>query len=793
MAGYERGVETLRAWIANPTLDPGANEATTRLYLDKLLMECLDWPIEAITAEQHQSGEYLDYVLGIPQHLAVVEAKKIGHLFSLPQGMADIHECALQTIRDHSAQNRAAVDQVSGYCQRGGIPVAVLANGEQVICFLGSRQDGVEVTKGRALVFHGLDDILSRFPEFWDALSLPGLTANSLTRRLSGSRSTLVAPPSKLSSRVPEYPGFRGRSEHETDVKVLAGLFLQDLTQQEEVSDDFLRSCYCPSGALSQYALVSREILRTRYQALSGTADTMDIAHAQRSGTLKADIIAGALADRPVVVLGDVGVGKTMFLRHLFRIDASDLLSSTVVCYVNFLTESALTDIGRLVMNRVADAIQEQREMTISDGSFIRAVYNREINEFQRGLFGPLKETDPAEYARQEIAMLASHAADPLPHMARCLHHLRGSRKYDFVVILDNVDHHAPEFQEQIYRIAESLAAKWPAAVFVSLRPSTFYRSRKTGALAAYQPRTFTVSPPRVNEVILKRLEFAMRQLEDTGRLDSFPRGLTVSSESLMEYLRVLQTAFTSDRPIIELVDNLSSGNVRTALAYLQDFVGSGYVDTDRLVTAATRSNRRYTIPIHEFIRAILFGEYSYYDPRSSTIPNAFDVSSSTRSEHFALCELLATVDVAGSGRPSGFAPSGVVYDSMQALFPLPIVSFHLIRAIQSGLLETEGPSDSAPMRITRAGSYLYKRLVAEFSYVDAMTIDTPIVDPGARALIRDVMAIGDRLDRTSAFLNYLDECWGDVQGERRFDWPTISSGCRSQLAFVRARLPAGT
>lgn len=427
--------------------------------------------------------------------------------------------------------------------------------------------------------------------------------------------------------------------------------------------------------------------------------------------------------------------------------------------------------------------------MSISDGSFIRAVYNREINDFQRGLFGPLKQTDPTEYSRQEIAMLASYAADPLPHMARCLHHLRGSRKYDFVVILDNVDHHAPEFQEQIYRIAESLAAKWPAAVFVSLRPSTFYRSRKTGALAAYQPRTFTVSPPRVNEVVLKRLDFAMRQLEDTGRLDSFPRGLTVSSESLMEYLRVLQTAFTVDRPIIELVDNLSSGNVRTALGYLQDFVGSGYVDTERLVTAATRGNRRYVIPIHEFIRAILFGEYSYYDPRSSTIPNAFDISSSTRGEHFALCELLATVDVAGSGRPSGFAPSGVLYDSMQALFPPSIVSFHLTRAIQSGLVETDGPSDSAPLRITRAGSYVYKRLVTEFSYVDAMTVDTPIVDPQARALVRDVFAIGDRLDRTDAFLDYLDLCWDDLRGERRFDWPTVSSGCRSKVALVRGRI----
>lgn len=788
MSGYERGVDTLREWISDPTLDLGANEATTRLYLNKLLMECLDWPIEAITAERYQSGEYLDYVLGLPQSLAVVEAKKVGQAFTLPAGVQGSHECSLETIRQHSTQNRDAVDQVAGYCQRGGVPVAVLANGEQVICFLGSRQDGVEVLKGRAVVFHSLEDILSRFAEFWDALSLPGLTAGSLARRLSGAGSTLLAPPAKLATRIPGYPGFRGRSEQETDVKVLAGLFLQDLTQQEEVSEDFLRSCYCPSGALSQYALVSREILKTRYQALAGTTDTMDIAQAQRTGTLEADIVAGALADRPVVVLGDVGVGKTMFLRHLFRIDASDLLSNTVICYVNLLTESGLTDIGHLVMDQMATSLREQRGIRIHEGDFIRAVYNAQINEFQKGLFGPLKESDPAEFQRQQISMLASYAADPIPHMARCLNHLRGSRKLDFVVILDNVDHHTPEFQEQIYRVAESLAAKWPAAVFVSLRPGTFYRSRKTGALSAYQPRAFTVSPPRVNEVILKRLQFAKRQLETTGRLDSFPRGLTVSSRSLMEYLEVLELAFTNDRPIIELVDNLSSGNVRTALGYLQDFVGSGYVDTERLVSAG-RNSRRYVIPMHEFIRAVLFGEYSHYDPRSSTIPNAFDISSSTRSEHFALCELLATIEASGNGRPSGFAPANVVYDSMQAAYPLPIVSYHLTRALQNGLIETEAASESAPMRITRSGTYLHKRLVAEFSYVDAMIVDTPIVDPVARAQLRDVMPIAERVDRTSAFLDYLDSCWGNAEGERRFDWPTVSAGCRLQLARVRSRI----
>jgi hypothetical protein len=41
--------------------------------------------------------------------------------------------------------------------------------------------------------------------------------------------------------------------------------FLQDIVKAKELEDDFLRECYCTSGALSQYALITRDILKSRY------------------------------------------------------------------------------------------------------------------------------------------------------------------------------------------------------------------------------------------------------------------------------------------------------------------------------------------------------------------------------------------------------------------------------------------------------------------------------------------------------------------------------------------------
>ncbi len=239
------------------------NEATTRLHLiDPLLMDCLAWQPEDIRCEDHVDGEYADYVVGRPMPRMVVEAKREGRTFSLPLGVTS-RIVDLQTLATDPTV-RAALEQVLAYCQARSIPVAVATNGHQLIAFLASRQDAVRPLHGKAVVFRSLAEMRDDFRTFWDLLSRPGLAQATLQRRLSAVEG-FTAPPRKLSDRIPNYPGFRPRSELETDLKILGQLFILDIAGEREVSDDFLRECYCPSGALSQYALVSKEILRARY------------------------------------------------------------------------------------------------------------------------------------------------------------------------------------------------------------------------------------------------------------------------------------------------------------------------------------------------------------------------------------------------------------------------------------------------------------------------------------------------------------------------------------------------
>ncbi|MFC9355845.1 hypothetical protein ACFTZB_04555 [Rhodococcus sp. NPDC057014] len=497
MTAFERGREVLTK-LAERSEKTDYNEATTRRnVIDVIVKDVLAWPDDQVMCEEHVDGDYLDYTLGSPELRAVLEAKRSGNTFEVPAGTVS-GRIDLSTIRNHSTRNQSAVDQVLGYCQKSGIGIAILSNGFQLIAFLGSRSDGRKPTEGRAIFYASLDDAIKEFHQFWDYFSLDGMIRGDITRALTH-RAAATPPPPPLSSRINTYPGYRIGTEMETDLRILGDLFIQDVVREESITDDFLAECYCSSGALSQYAVVSKEILKTRYLML-GEQVNAETAR-DRRGTnpgLRDDVIAGAITKRPIILLGDVGVGKSIFLKHLFRIEAKDLLDKTTVFYVDFLKHSGLIgDVPGHIVEVVKSALNDIHDIDIDDRQFVRSVYNKELNSFKRGIFGELEHSDPGEYRRREIEMLAENLTNSYEHVRRSLAFLQTSRGYNFVVALDNVDQHQPAFQEQIFIAGQSLAETWPSAVFMSLRPDTFHESRRSGVLAAYQPRVFTVSPPR--------------------------------------------------------------------------------------------------------------------------------------------------------------------------------------------------------------------------------------------------------------------------------------------------------
>jgi GTPase SAR1 family protein len=800
VADYEHGkasLDRLIEWWAEAG-SADRNEATTRLHLiNGLLVDVLGWPKCDVIAETSHDGVFADYSLGLPAVRAIVEAKREGTYFELPAGLG-AGVAKLETVIDGNPAVAGAARQVLRYCQDRGVPIAVFTNGHQLVAFVANRGDGVPPLKGRALIFESLEAMRGAFQVLWDNMSPAGIELMRPQATLGDDVSD--TPPQKLSARVADYPGYWARNKIATELKTLGELVLQDLVLAPELEPEFLRRCYLTSSELSEYALVSKEILEARYSVIETMEADVAPASARDRGDLssdlRVDVTAASLGRRPLILLGDVGVGKSIFIRHFVQVDAREVMAKSIVLTVNFGGEPALAaDLRGYVMDQFVVQLRDNYELNLEADKFVRGVYEHDLKSFETSVASRLAKSSPQLYLEKEIALLERKLEKRDQHLQASFRHITKSLRRQVVIFLDNIDQRELDFQEQVFLIGQSLAETWPATVFLSLRPETFFRSRTTGSLTAYAPRVFTIAPPSIGTVIRRRLAFCRELVDDADRRRKIiPDALDPQAELLGRYLRVVQSSFSQRPELVEFVENLGGGNVREALAFLDTFVGSGHVNTQKILDIQDETGS-YTIPLHEFVRAVIYGDYRYFDPSASPIANVFEISRPDIREHFLLPLILAHVERLGEvGQQEGYVRMRAVMDFGQSLgFAPRQIEFALRHAAARRLLQVsprEATDAGLRYRITTVGAYTYKKLMGTFVYLDAVIVDTPIVDDGVAAEITDCADIEERVARSKTFVGYLNTSWESFAcSDHAFDWAQVSSELESDYRRIERTL----
>ena len=779
------------------------NEATMRLqFIDRLLFECLGWDKWDCVNEDNHEGTYTDYSLGKPYVTLIVEAKKEDVYFSIPAGF-DGPIYPLERFRKEAPDVFKAVEQAMVYCQTRGVPFGAVCNGHQIVAFLASRTDSIAPMKGQALVLPSLVHMRDGFRDLWDCLSHPGVSARGLASRLQdiGDR----PPPDKLSVRIHNYPRHQVRNELQSNLQIFGDLIIEDVGKLPPNEKEFLTACYADSGALSQYALISKSILQTRYSAafqesLSGPLLSPATEKGGKS-VITAEMLAQSATRRPILLIGDVGVGKTMFVRHFINVEAADILKDAIILYLDLGVKPTLeAELDDYLQEEISRQLYQLYSIDITDRNFVQGVYNVDLQSFDKGIYGSLREFNRQEYELKKIVLLESKINNTQEHLKRCLEHIHKGRKQQIVIFLDNVDQRTDDFQQKAFLIGQSMAELWPAMVFVSLRPETFHKSKAGGALSAYHVKAFTISPPRVDRVIQKRLQYAINLLE-LGQIGQSIEGvgMLVNLDDLSDFLSVTKMSFEKNVELIEFVDNVCGGNIRLALDFIRVFVGSGHVDTGKIL-GIYRDSGTYTVPLHEFLRAVIYGDQRDYDARASAITNLFDIRSPDGREHFLGPIALALIGL--EARPaanSGYVDPEEIYAYAQSLgFQPAQIAGVLEKLLAQKLVETENKDfvgerfDFRPrrFRITTIGSYYYQKLIGKFTYVDAVVVDTPIVAREWQDKISDVANINERLARAEAFRKYLDSQWVNLENTSDvFNWRPMSSMLFNEIELIKLRV----
>ena len=561
---------------------------------------------------------------------------------------------------------------------------------------------------------------------------------------------------------------------------------IEDVTRNAETEKDFLRQCYCSSDALSQYSMLSKRILSARYAALFDEAIAgPTTAPIRTTKGITQDLLAESLTRRPVLLLGDVGVGKTTFQRHLILVEAPELLENAIYFYINLGVRGTLShDLKSLILSEIESQLYKTYAITVTSSNFIRGVYDLETKLFAKGLYGELAGTDPATYATKEREFLAAKASDRSEHVKRSLQHLSKARKKQVVFFLDNADQRDLKDQERAFLIAQEIAEEWGAAVYVPIRPETFHQSRVSGTLSAYHSKAFTISPPRTDLVLEKRLQYALRFTQGEIPLQ-IGTGLNYKGKmsALDTVIRAFLDSLRRNSDLLELLDNVSNGNIRLVLDLVKQFFGSGHVDSEKICNKY-RANSSYVIPLHEFLRTVMFGNDVYYDAKRSPVANLFDITWLDPKEHFLLPLLIGTVHRTKSANVEGFVETRTVYQGLQSLgFAPEQIDNAIARATRKKLLEaparrTPEPGREMPstIRTTAVGLYHINRLSRYFTYLDAVVVDIPILDPTIRKNVQNVITLDDRIARVLLVKDYLDRSWKDfVTPNQAWDWPLAS------------------
>lgn len=145
-------------------------------------------------------------------------------------------------------------------------------------------------------------------------MSTERITENRAFRDLARHRNPRI--PSKASQAIPEPNRYRYRDRLQDELRELGSLLLEEIEDNPDLRPDFYRECYVPIEANNRHLLLSKQIIEARYKRIGDGGTTPGSIDSLTNSDELGDQSSGGAGSRPIVVIGDVGVGKSSFFEN---------------------------------------------------------------------------------------------------------------------------------------------------------------------------------------------------------------------------------------------------------------------------------------------------------------------------------------------------------------------------------------------------------------------------------------------------------------------------------------------
>ncbi len=771
------------------------NESDTRLRaIDTIIFDILQWEKKSVETEKYCRAQgYADYVFSLNDHpMFVLEAKRSGMDFVFKNRKFENRPYAFGLLAKECSAAMDALQQAIGYAATLGARYVGISNGHQWLFSLTfvPRQP---LEKRLVYVFESLDAISNYFMKFLSCFSPKGIGRNEVSHDLL---ETLKLPaPAKLSSRIPGYPLSADRNVFQNELSYILD-FLWQLIAQEEGSEGFVENCYVNPNSHEDILALVREVIEKRQNE-----DKILMEYELESIGKLPQELAHLPSERPFVVLGEVGRGKSSFLKYLRFVAVKEYLNNYLQIELNFVDRpDKATEIPNFVYSEIERQLREFYNIDINENKFVRGVLHSDLMRLKKTPKGVMYAENIEKYHKFELEEIDKQISDRHAYLTKVIHHLKRGRQCSVALFFDNLDRRSAKIQEEAFLRASAIARDWASLAFICLRPDTYYRSQRKGVLDSIAPIAFTVGQPDLALVLKRRFAFAKKIAEGQPinsklKRSSPSQNISLDLPKVAKIFESCEFAAWKRHGIIPTLEAVSNGNIRRLLDLSRKILCCGHLDTKKIYHKILGSGHYY-VPDYEGIKALLYGDYMHFDSNRSPFINLFDIKNADPIEHFLRISILQYLSkIPSEGATKGYIKLNDFIPYLAMLgYPFSIsiesinilIEKHYLRKPveeESELLETD------KVRITSLGRYHLYNLVSVFQYLDAVLIDTPILDDNIRDSIKDEKNIHARVKRTELFINYLNSCSDNlIDKELQTLWANIYSEAIKNLNEVKKK-----
>lgn len=346
---------------------------------------------------------------------------------------------------------------------------------------------------------------------------------------------------------------------------------------------------------------------------------------------IKENIIGNAQEYSLMLIVGNVGSGKTTFTRYFKHVylknNHPELASRCEWVFLNMnhapVTKKEIYDwIKKSIIESIKEAYADNG---LDDIETIKKIFRSEIVKFEKGL-GSLLASDPSQFNSELYKILQNNIEDDNKYLSALIRFIKEHYSKIPIIVLDNCDKRDKGDQLLMFEVAQWLRTQYRCIVLLPMRDTTYDQYKSEPPLdTVVRDLVFRIDPPDLLKVLQARLDYLVRITDIQSNTYILRNGIQVSVKrtELNEYFKCILVAIRKDRWISDIFYRLTNRNIRNGIQVFEDFCKSGHLTPEDIFEMRVLEEGA-EIPTYKFENALIRKNRRYYNSAESNFISLF-------------------------------------------------------------------------------------------------------------------------------------------------------------------------